>query len=338
MRTPLPARALSSRARAAAWLLARPGLLAGSGLLATAWVLAAPGLLQAAPSAADSFRVTEVAPGDFVHIGRQLALDAPGHDDIANIGFIVGQKCVAVVDTGGSTRIGRALLAQIRQHTKKPICYVINTHVHVDHVLGNAAFVNGSARFVGHESLSAALERSRSLFLESYSGDLDPPASAAQIVGPQIKVAEGSSLEVDLGRRRLRLQAWPRAHTDCDLTVYDEVTNTLWAADLLFIRRTPAIDGSVKGWLTVLDELVKLPATRVIPGHGEVQQNLPEAVAPERRYFENLIAEVRAGIAGGKPLQEAISTADASNSKDWLLWDATHPHNVARVYQELEWE
>ena len=298
-------------------------------------LLAAP---QSAAAAGDRFNLTEVAPGNFVHLGRQLALDAPGHDDIANIGFVVGQRCVAVIDTGGSTRTGRALLGAIGQHTKKPICYVINTHVHVDHVLGNAVFVKDSVQFVGHEALPAALDRSRSLFLQSYSDDLDAPASGAQIVGPRIKVAADRDLELDLGARRLRLHAWPRAHTDCDLTVYDESTDTLWTGDLLFVRRTPAIDGSVKGWLSVLDELANLRPKHIVPGHGDVSRHLVQSIAPERHYFEALIANVRADLAQGKPLQEAIATADTSVSKDWLLWDVTHPHNVARVYQELEWE
>ena len=88
------------------------------------------------PSAAEPLRTAAVAPGVYVHEGKQLPLDAPGHDDIANLGFVVGQRCVAVIDTGGSVRIGRALRAAVRARTPLPVCYVIDTHVHVDHVLG----------------------------------------------------------------------------------------------------------------------------------------------------------------------------------------------------------
>ena len=96
--------------------------------------------LASCAATAAPLKVDEVAHGIFVHQGATLALDAPGHDDIANIGFVVGKRCVAVIDTGGSVRTGRALRESVVERTKVPICYVINTHVHVDHVLGNAAF------------------------------------------------------------------------------------------------------------------------------------------------------------------------------------------------------
>jgi len=296
-------------------------------------LIAGPGA-EAAPA----FAVDQVASGVFVHAGQQLALDAPGHDDIANIGFIVGTRCVAVIDTGGSVRTGRALRDAIRQHTALPICYVINTHVHVDHVLGNAAFKNDEPQFVGHARLGAALARSRDFFLREFAGDFDPPASADQIVAPELEVKD--SVELDLGDRKLTLRAWPAAHTDCDLTVFDQTSNTLWTGDLLFRERIPVIDASAKGWLAAIDEVGKIPAKTVVPGHGKTGHDLAAALAPERRYLEALVAAVRADIAEGKSLNDAVVAMQvaAEEKSHWLLWDSAHAHNVARVYQELEWE
>jgi quinoprotein relay system zinc metallohydrolase 2 len=272
-----------------------------------------------------------------VHQGKPLPLDSPGHDDIANIGFILGSRCVAVIDTGGSVRTGRALRQAIREHTALPVCYVINTHVHVDHVLGNFAFVSDHAQFVGHALLGAALVRSRDLFLRDYAQDLQDPPRVEEIVGPTVQIAAGESADLDLGSRHLLLRAWPKAHTDCDLTVYDSLTGTLWTGDLLFVGRTPAIDGSIKGWLAVLDVLAAGPVHRFVPGHGPPGEDLSAALAPERRYLQALRRQVRADIDGGKPLQDAMKDV-YPESREWLLWDATNPRNVSRVYQELEWE
>src|ERR1700733_13090478 len=70
----------------------------------TLWLLLC-GLIGGTCAAGD-FNLTQLAPGVFVHQGSQLSLDAPGHDDIANIGFIVGSSCIAVIDTGGSVSTG----------------------------------------------------------------------------------------------------------------------------------------------------------------------------------------------------------------------------------------
>jgi quinoprotein relay system zinc metallohydrolase 2 len=304
-----------------------------------AWLWLAGAGTAAAGDAPGALPVTEIAPGDFVHYGKPLPLDAPGHDDIANIGFIVGRRCVAVIDTGGSVRVGRALRRAITAHTALPVCYVINTHVHVDHVLGNAAFAAAQVHFVGHALLADALVRSRPFFLANYAADLDAPASAAQIIGPDESVAVGSDRNLDLGERQLTLHAWPKAHTDCDLTVYDVSSGTLWTGDLLFVQRTPALDGSIIGWLAAIDALAALPHVRhLVAGHGEVTGEPAAAFTPERVYLSTLLQSVRADLAQGKSLQDALKEPSEAGQSHWLLWDSTHPRNVTRAYQELEWE
>ena len=291
-----------------------------------------------AAAASDPFSVSEIAPGVFVHSGMPLALNAPGHDDIANIGFVVGTRCVAVIDTGGSVRVGRALHAAIRRSTPLPVCYVINTHVHVDHVLGNVAFKDDPAVFVGHAELAAALERSRDFFLKNYAGDFDAPPQAGQIIAPSRRIPVGSDADLDLGGRHLRLHAWPEAHTDCDLTVLDEQTHTLFSGDLVFLDHIPVIDGSLKGWLDVLPRLAALPAERVLPGHGRRVASWPGALDDERRYLLAVEADARALIASGTPLAQAVPRIGQSEKGHWRLFDDYNPRNATAAFSELEWE
>jgi quinoprotein relay system zinc metallohydrolase 2 len=298
------------------------------------WLLACP--LALAADLGHAFNLIEPKPGVFVHLGRQLALDAPGHDDIANIGFIVGDKCVAVIDTGGSVSVGRELRAAVRKHTSLPICYVVNTHVHVDHILGNFAFKNDSPSFVGHRMLPEAIARSRDFFVREYAGDMDPPPGGDQIIGPDLTVEH--EITLDLGGRQLLLHAWPKAHTDCDLTVYDIRTGTLWTGDLLFRGRLPALDGSLKGWLAALGELAQTDARLAVPGHGALTRDLKSAIVPERRYLQALATGVRGEIARAQPPQSAVEHVASAERPNWLLWDQVHPRNVMRAYAELEWE
>ena len=78
------------------------------------------------------FRACGLAPGAFAHFG-QVSLTTPVNaGDIANLGVIVGEDAVAVVDTGGSVTVGEALYDAIRSITAKPYAHVINTHQHPD--------------------------------------------------------------------------------------------------------------------------------------------------------------------------------------------------------------
>jgi glyoxylase-like metal-dependent hydrolase (beta-lactamase superfamily II) len=145
-------------------------------------------------------------------------------------------------------------------------------------------------------------------------------------------------LRLDLGGRILVLTAWPAAHTDNDLTVYDEATGTLFAGDLVFLDHVPALDGSLPGWLEALDRLAAIPAERVVPGHGPAAAPWPDALAPERRYLSTLAADVRALIAAGAPISEAPAKAAQGERGQWRLFDEFHARNVTAAFAELEWE
>ena len=147
-----------------------------------------------------------------------------------------------------------------------------------------------------------------------------------------------TDLTLDLGNRPLTLHAWPTAHTDCDLTVYDQKTSTLWTGDLLFIERLPALDGNLVGWIDAVDRLAGQRVKRAVPGHGPPTAHPAEALARERGYLESLLEGVRRELSAGESLQDAMLHVGAGEKSGWLLWEEVHPRNVARAYQELEWE
>lgn len=297
--------------------------------------------LSMAPSAAgaaEAFALRQLAAGVYAHEGVvAMPGEAARADDIADLGFVVGDKGVAVIDTGGSVEIGRRLLAAIRAVTDKPILFVVNTHEHPDHVFGNAAFDASGAVFVGHHNEPRALAARESFYRKAYRKYLGEKAmDEVRFIAPtQLVETTG---ELDLGGRKLLLRAWPTAHTDCDLTVYDPASRILFTGDLLFSGHVPVLDGSLKGWLAALDALQSLPAERVVPGHGPVGQPWPAALAAERTYLTVLAADVRAFVRRGADIGAAARGAGIEEQPNWKLFNEYNPRNATAAFAEFEWE
>lgn len=302
---------------------------------------AAPAARATAPQVALAASVTpvpleEIAPGILVY-RAPYALLAPDNDGaIANMTLIVGRDAAAVIDTGNSWLAGARMRAAVKAATDRPIRYVINTHMHPDHTLGNAAFEGEGVRFVAHHKMPRALSVRQDTYLDQARRLLGAQAEGTRIVLPDLLVTE--RMDLDLGGRRLRLDAHPTAHTDNDLTIRDEGTDTWVMGDLLFLGHIPTLDGSLKGWIDLLGRLTGEPAARAVPGHGPAQVPWPQASDDERRYLGRLLADSRALLARGGSMAQAPGVVAEAERDRWALFDDFNPRNAIAAYHELEWE
>jgi len=287
--------------------------------------------------AAKPFVAEQTAPGVYVVVGPYALADKQNAGQISNATFIVGRDAIAVIDTGGSLLAGQRLRATIRQISSLPIRYVVLTHDHPDHVFGAAAFLGDGAIFIGHKNLPEALKTHAGDYLKHARKDFGEAIFAGtRVVEPTVLVDAPQTIE--LGDRKLKLEAWPPAHTNCDLTVMDEATGTWVMGDLIFSGHVPALDGNINGWIATLKELEKRPAARIVPGHGPASMPWPGAAGPLDAYLTTLRNDIRASIKAGETMQEAAGKAAQSQRGDWELFDDFNTRNAIAAYHELEWE
>ncbi len=204
------------------------------------------------PGAAEpqELAVSEIAPGVFVHIGQIALMTRENEGDIANVGFVVGDDAVAVIDTGGSVREGRQLLAaDPRPHRQAdPLC-----HQHPcpsgSRVRQRRLSTGREPAFVGAQELAAGAGYARTTFyLEAFRQIMgEELIDEVRIVPPTLLVDD--TLTLDLGGRSLVLQTWPAAHSDSDLTVYRREDQNAVRRRSRVPDHIPVMDGSLRGWL-----------------------------------------------------------------------------------------
>ncbi len=283
-------------------------------------------------NAEDSLDFVEVAAGVFVFQGDIKDIFAAKEGMVSNVTFVIGKQAVAVVDTGASYKQGKRIRAAISKQTQLPIKYVINTHVHLDHIFGNQAFVAEAPEFVAHKNFQQELAAKGAYYQSRMK--------TAEFAGSEIVEATrliGKTETINLGDRPLQLTAVQRAHTNHDLMVYDTNTATLIAGDLVFVEHCPVIDGSLSGWLAVLADIQKMDFSVLVPGHGPVQKD-KSALTKMMRYLSDLQTAVRVAIDEQIDLDTASNTVLQAAAPEWRLFDEYHKRNVIAAYTELEWE
>lgn len=233
-----------------------------------------------------------------------------------NVGIVLGEDGVLVVDTRASRREGRELFAEIQRLTEKPVRWVVNTHWHWDHVLGNSVF--DDAEVVGHELcrkvLSDRAEETREAAKKWLPAEEHEDIAATEVIPPSRVFAE--RLSIDVGRS-VELRHHGRGHTDADITVTVADVGVVFMGDLVEEGAPPAFGDSYPlEWPSTLRQALDSSEPIVVPGHGDV-------VGPS--FAATQLAELRAVaemsqkyLIGDLELEEAVSAGP-------------YPPNVMRI-------
>ena len=220
-----------------------------------------------------SAELKKITDSVYAYVG--VPAGTPGNAFSANAGIIIGKDAVLVVDTLTSAGEAEAFFADIEKITKKPVRYVVNTHYHLDHSLGNSFFADRGARIISHESCRDAIIAGGEEILEN-PAMFGLPANFwenTRISMPDI--AFKREMMVDLGGLTVKLiHSGIKSHSAGSIIVYVPEQDVLFTGDILFTDFHPYLgEGDLPGWEKNLDLISAMNVEYIIPGHGPLSTN-----------------------------------------------------------------
>jgi len=264
--------------------------------------------------------IPDVAPEE---IGANVYV-IPDHriDLVPNVGIVVGEEAVLVVDTGMGLANGRRVLERARELAGgRPILLTL-THFHPEHGFGAQAF-EGQAVLVYNQIQKEELDEKFAEFVEMFSGFAPAIADIladVRLVAPRITYDDAA--DIDLGGRTVQLRYFGPAHTRGDQVVFLPGERILFAGDLVENRFFPILpDADAHGslWIDLLERLERLEPSTVVPGHGGVGD--AGLIREVRDYLVHVRARVGELREAGRGQEEIEATLEPEIRSGYASWD-----------------
>lgn len=278
----------------------------------------------------------QIAPHSYAWIGPYGPPTKENQGFRMNLGFVVGDDAVAVIDSGYGDDMANAILAQIRQITDRPVRYVINTNSQPHRILGNAVLKKHGATIIASETASPRMVNEGATMASTAENILGlAPGSVHKPGSPDRGVQKMT--EISLGGISLKVTPVGTAHTAGSLIVEVVEDRVIYAGDVLYTGRLLAVlpVSRVDGWIAAFDTLRSYKDTLFVPGHGEPGK-LSDFEHSTYQYLTTLKTHMDGAIDQGLGLQESIDSLNQTPWKDLADFDALAGRNAHQTYLERE--
>jgi glyoxylase-like metal-dependent hydrolase (beta-lactamase superfamily II) len=263
-----------------------------------------------------------------------------------NVGAIEGEDFLVCVEAMATPVAARDWLRRLREHTDKPVRWLVLSHYHAVRVLGASAFDAGA--IVAHERTRDLIAERGQQDWESEYGRMPrlfkEPASIPGLTWPTVTFTDRLTISLGGDRGELVLQYCGLGHTEGDVVAWLPRERVLFAGDL--VESQAALytgDAYHVEWATVtLDRVRAFGAEILVGGRGAVavgRSEVDAAIAQTRGFLDVLRREVGAEHAAGgsrKAAFEAAHAALAPRYGGWPIFEHCLPFDVARLWDELD--
>jgi glyoxylase-like metal-dependent hydrolase (beta-lactamase superfamily II) len=271
------------------------------------------------------------------------ALTAEGDPNVA---AVEGEDFLVAFEALATPVAARKWLDVLREHTAKPVKYLVLSHYHAVRVLGASAF--DAQTIIAHAQTRRLIAERGKQDWDSEFGRMprlfDTPESIPGLTWPDVTFTD--SLAIDLGgdRGELELQYCGRGHTAGDVVAWLPRQRILLAGDL--VESQAALytgDAFHRDWSTAtLDRVAAFGAETLVGGRGAVargREHVDSSIAQTRDFLLTMLREVGAVHSRGGSLKEAFAAAHgalAGQYGSWPIFEHCMPFNVQRVWDELD--
>lgn len=269
--------------------------------------------------------LVKVSDGVYAYLGEN-----DPHDG-TNAGFIVTGEGVVVIDSHFTW--ARDLVREIRNITREPIRFLVNTHMHVDHTTGNQVWAQEGATIVASEVTRLNLEDWGTQHAINWMRELDA-AKAKGVVPVLPHMGFSGELVLNLGNKHMRLVHAGPCHTAGDVYILMPRERIIFTGDLLFSHNhcvfKPYSHTNPGNWIRVIDRLLELAVDTIVPGHGPLSTKTD--LRAFRDYLVDFTTQVKTMIAQGKTLEEVRRGIDLSKYSHWHHQEFI-PENIEMCYR-----
>ena len=267
-----------------------------------------------------------------------------------NLGAIEGEDFLVCFEALATPTAAKKWLARLREHTDKPVRYLVLSHYHAVRVLGASAF--DAEIIIAHDATKLLIEERGKEDWASEFGRMprlfDDPDSIPGLTWPTVTFSDTFTIDLGGERGELVLQHCGRGHTAGDIVAWLPKQEILFAGDLVEAQAALYTgDAFHQEWSTsTLDNLARLEAKQLVGGRGAVARGTEQveaAISQTRGFLTTMIEEVRRVQGGGGTLKDAFEACHAALEPKfggWPIFEHCLPFDVARTWDELsgtEW-
>jgi glyoxylase-like metal-dependent hydrolase (beta-lactamase superfamily II) len=262
-----------------------------------------------------------------------------------NIGAIEGEDFLVCFEALATPVAARDWLARLREHTGKPVRYLVLSHYHAVRVLGASAF--DADVIIAHDNTRALIAERGQQDWESEFGRMPrlfkEPDSIPGLTWPTLTFNDQLTIPLGGERGSLNLRYLGRGHTEGDIVAWLPQQRILFAGDL--VESQAALytgDAFHRDWAaSTLDNVAALGAEQLIGGRGVIARGSAEvtaAIGQTRHFLEVMLREVGAVRERGGTLREAFEATHAALVDQygrWPIFEHCLPFDVSRLWDEL---